>query len=88
MTGFVGHMKNCIKQNRSQLNSQNTKFRENVDIGTLERKEMQFKEVSQKELELIKEEIRLKADQETKHVLFIGVSIVLLLGITCWYFFS
>jgi len=88
MTGFVGHMKNCIKQNRSQLNSQNTKFRENVDVGTVERKEMQFKEVSQKELELIKEEIRLKANQETKQILFIGALIALFFGIACWYFFS
>ncbi|MDE5418379.1 hypothetical protein L3049_10190 [Labilibaculum sp. DW002] len=86
MTGFVGHMKNCIKQNRSQLNSKNAKFRDNVDLGFIERNEMQFKEVSEEKLKSIKEDIRIKAEMEQKRILLISLSIFLVLIIACLYF--
>lgn len=86
MTGFVGHMKNCIKQNRSQLNSKNAKFRDNVDLGFVERNEMQFKEVSEEKLKSIKEDIRIKAEMEQKRILLISLSIFLVLIIACLYF--
>ena len=86
MTGFVGHMKNCIKQNRSQLNSKNAKFRDNVDLGFIERNEIQFKEVSEEKLKSIKEDIRIKAEMEQKRILLISLSIFLVLIIACLYF--
>ncbi len=86
MTGFVGHMKDCIKQNRSQLNSKNAKFRDNVDLGFVERNEMQFKEVSEEKLKSIKEDIRIKAEMEQKRILLISLSIFLVLIIACLYF--
>ena len=86
MTGFVGHMKNCIKQNRSQLNSKNAKLRDNVDLGFIERNEMQFKEVSEEKLKSIKEDIRIKAEMEQKRILLISLSIFLVLIIACLYF--
>ncbi|MBI9056183.1 MAG: hypothetical protein JEZ01_00285 [Labilibaculum sp.] len=86
MTGFVGHMKNCIKQNRSQLNSKNAKFRDNVDLGFIERNEMQFKEVSEEKLKSIKEDIRIKAEMDQKRILLISLSIFLVLIIACLYF--
>ena len=86
MTGFVGHMKDCIKQNRSQLNSKNAKFRDNVDLGFVERNEMQFKEVSEEKLKSIKEDICIKAEMEQKRILLISLSIFLVLIIACLYF--
>lgn len=91
--GHVIDMMNRMKQNRSQMPSKRTQFNETNKQGDLstdkDSRQLNFKTVSEQELDEIKKDIQMQAKAERKKdlklvaVLF-AVGLILMIGIWIW----
>lgn len=82
--GHIQDMINRMKQNRAQLHSNRSKFKENYQGGIYSKKEKSkkpnFKKIPEKELNKIKKRIRENAKVEQKRQR-IAIGILMLFGI-------
>ena len=87
--GFSMDAIKAVRNNRSLLKKRNFKDIKNLVIESSGKTELEFKQVSSKELELIKQEIRKDAKKATEiEITIFGLLIIIIAIISGWLYLN